>query len=729
VADNQGDDTVFISSEAPEPIGKQPSHTEKPRNLAGDDELCAKYRSWAYNRVNHYDTQDARDKFMRTAGTMDKADRMYRISLRRMTDNTQNENTRSDVTSTSYFRSLRAVTAGENMIYFNGQDMPAEYVPEVDTDEYTIDQGRIIADQQNMLEQFTFDEDKRTMKVKDLVRTTNKYANSMASIKWQRTTRKVKERVPKRDGEGNAILNENGTIKEFTRKMVDRVVADWPVLATHDMKDCFFDAQIDDMEKQELYAIRCKRNISELRLEQANGHYMNVEKIGTSQLYTGDDSTSNDPLEDRMTNAGEGATLDRDGTIQVWEVYGNVPIKENKSKRKPGGKWDTGIPAENYWAVYAGDLNSSAVCLQLIKNPNHSGHIPHKLLHSHWDDKGAYHDGFPTMLESLYEQATVNRNQAFDNITLLSQAPWILDGPCHTRDLKFRANKVVKVGRGVQFKQADVRDASQATGSMADLVEGDIEKTTGADKPIVGEALGSRTSATEAKQVLDQATLPLEDKASYFSDQLFTWMLEMDAEQWRQYGNPQTVRRITRSNSIVELIPAELWGPVRTKVTALNRFKTNVQQRQDFNAFMQNVFPQVKDYMGQKGATEFLRDGFHMFGWDRSEEYFPQGLNPEARQAAKQAAWLMANTGEFVEPQLGENHAVWVNVLETIIDEMKLLPDVEPERLQILQQHIVRRKAMMQEEVQGAQQGQQQPRGLPGEIAGNAIEAQEGALA
>ena len=163
---------------------------------------------------------------------MDIADRMLRMSLNRNTNNDQNEDTRSNTVSSSYFNALRAITAGENLVYFNGRDLPAEYVPEVDTDEYSVDQGKIIADQQNMLEQFTFDEDKRINKTKDITWYNNKYANCMVSVQWQRIVEKKMERVPKRDAEGNVELNENGTIKAFVFEEVERpTVADARVRA------------------------------------------------------------------------------------------------------------------------------------------------------------------------------------------------------------------------------------------------------------------------------------------------------------------------------------------------------------------------------------------------------------------------------------------------------------------------------------------------------------------
>ena len=742
---HDGNDTAFLPSDksAAPAVGTLPQHLPPLRNLAGDEELCDKVAQWAYQRVTVYDAQEARTKYMKTGGTMDIADRMLRMSLHRNTANDQNEDTRSNVVSSSYFNAIRAITAGENLVYFNGRDLPARYEPEVDTDEYSVDQGKLIADQQNMLEQFTFDEDKRIAKIKDITWANNKYANCMVSDQWQRIVERRMERVPKRDAEGKVKLNDNGTVNAFEFKEVERPSVDWPVLQMHDLKDCFFDCQIDDMNAQNLYAIREKQRYDVLRSEQESGQILNVEKLDTSALYQGDSTMSNSVLQDRMTNAGEGATLNADGTIQIWHVWGMFPIKENTGK-KPKGKWNPGgTPTTRYWATFAGDLGSKPVCLRLVKNPNFNGRVPHKLLHSHRDDKGALHGGFPTMLENLYEQATVNRNQAFDNTTLINQAPWVVDGPVLTRNLASRANKLITIGRGVQFKQQDVRDATQATSAMADRVEADIERTAGADKPIVGEALGARTSATEAKQVLDQALVPLDDKASYFADQLFPWLLEMDAALWRQYGDPKTVRRITRGDDVLDLMPAELWGPIRTKVTAIDRFKTNVQRRQDFNSFFQNVFPQAKEYMGPAGGTQFMRDAFHEFGFENANEYFPVDVAYDARQQALRGAAQMFMQGVFVEPAPQENHQAWLSVLRPLVEEYSLLPDSNPEILNLVRQHIVRREQMQadqkearmadmqQQEPQqiGPDGGGEEPRGLPGEIAGNPIEAMEGAMA
>jgi len=547
MADTPTNDSSIVT--VPDPanlpeVGTPPDHQEPFSNLAGDERATMPMKAWAQQQKSRFDTQEARQKFCDTGGTMDMADRMYRLALRRDTTSVQTQDTLSQVTSTVYLRAIRTVAAGEGSIFFATDELPAEYSPEVNTTEYTTEQGFHIAEQQNMLAQFTFDEDKRVDKLKELIWRLDKYGNYMVWEEWDRQVREVTERKP-------TGIDANGQPTGYTFDTVERTVKDWPTLQLGDPKDFWFDAYIDDMQRQRCIVHKFQITYEQLVADQAAGKIMNVGKINTANLYNGEGE--DDVAEDRLTNAGESETLDRNGLYVGYHVWGQVPVKEFKGKGK--GKWDQKQQPERYWGTWIGELSSGgAVCVRLRKNPRHDGRVPYKFLHSHRDDKGAYHSGFPQMCMSLYWQAVTNLNQGIDNITLINQAPWIIDGQLKTKVGRFRQNKIIKVGRGTKFQQADVRDSSQATMTMADRIERDIERTTGADKPILGEALGSRTSATEAKQVFDQASMPLDDKAGYVADQIFPWLFEMDAADWRQNGDPNTVVQITRAGDLRDLV-------------------------------------------------------------------------------------------------------------------------------------------------------------------------------
>jgi len=699
--------------------GSLPKQFGSFNNLAGDEKLVKQFRQWAYKQFLYFKGQDQRKKFVDNGGIMDKADRMYRVALNRDTASAQHQNTLSDVASTMYFRQVRTVTAGEIAVFFSVDDtLPAEYKPEINTTEYTMTDGEDIATQQNILEAYTFDEDKRKEKIKDILLRNNKYGQAMVSIEWDHRAEEIEERIPTK------VDPETGKPIAFKFETRTRVVADWPSLIEHDLQDCYFDAQLDDMRKQRCFLKANQRAYEEYVAQQSAGFIMNVGKLSAAQLYSQDESEN---MERRLANSEENATTEPTGLFREWQVFGVVPIKETGDGK---GKWDheKTVPTL-YWATFAGDISSdNAVCLRLRKFDE----IPYKLLHSHRDDKGAYHMGYASILSPLYWQVTTNMNQAVDNVTMRNKAPWTADGPVLTRDLTFRQNRLIKTARGVSLKRVDVPDTTGITLALHDKIETDADKTAGTDRPILGEPLGSRTSATEAKQVYDQATLPLDDKTSYVADQIFPWMFERDAKLWRKWGDPDVVLSVSHNQEIKQVMPGKLYGPLKTKVTAVSRFKNNLLRRQEINGFIQSALPSAAPVMGQQGSREFWRQTFKIFGFENVPKLVPEDGDYDARSRQLQEIHMIMNVGQWVEPSTMENHDAHIAVLDPLIREYELLPeyDVDAERLRMLRAHLqIHKNFVAESQAQLAQVGGgEQARGLPGEIAGNFTEAQEGAL-
>lgn len=718
--------------------GTPPSHVKKLNNLAGDDELTKKVAAWAYEHMQHFKDQSARTKYCDTEGIMDVADRMYRCALRRKSSSAQHEDTLSDVASTMFYDQMRTITANETSIFFNGRDLPAVIEPEASSQDYSPDAGKWIAEQQMLLAEHTFDEDDRVPKCKEIARLNNKYGNYLLSIEWDRQVEEREERVPTKFSE-----DDNKTPVGFNFKKMERVVKDCPSLSLHDIKDWYFDAQIttrpiDDMRSQRCIIGMQQRGYEELLDWHRQGLIKNLNKVTLAHLYAGEDDDSQ-VMQDRMTNAGEDGMTEENGLLQVCQVWGYMPIKEftRTGSRTGRGKWDDkGTVPTIYWATFVGKLNQKPVCIRLVKNPNNHGRYPFLLLHSLPDDKGAFHTGFAAMLEPLYWQATTNINQAFDNLKLITRAPWVVDGPVHTRDLKFRANKLIHTARGVQIKQIDVQNTTAITIPMAQMIRDDCNRTTGADKPILGEALGGRASATEAKQVLDQSLLPLDAKASYVAEQLFTWMFRMDAELWRQYGDPKRIIVVTKNNLLMRVEPAKLWGPFKVRVTCTSRFKDSVIQRQELNNFIARGYPLAREVMGMDGAKVFWRFVFKLMGFERVDEMVPATGDFDAHNVAMHEVYSMLQAGQWMEPRMEQNQVAHLAVEQPLLAEYKLLPpeDVDPARLRMLEQHIQIEENMRDQKAGQGVQGaaamlpeQAGPQGLPGELVGNMEEAQAGA--
>lgn len=128
------------------------------------------------------------------------------------------------------------------------------------------------------------------------------------------------------------------------------------------------------------------------------------------------------------------------------------------------------------------------------------------------------------------------------------------------------------------------------------------------------------------------------------------------------------------------------------------------------------------------------------------EQIFPISADYDAYQRAVSAGYALL-AGKWVEPKPGENDMVWIETLERMASEYELLPDADQnqEGLRQLYAHIQIRKNRQSQpqapgatqpgptqsnaELQGGVPPAKTPMGLPGELAANPMEAQEGAMA
>jgi len=747
VADNTSsstpEDITFIPDKASLEKTKEEKGDEfaKANNLAGDDELCQKAWSWASGNYSRYVGQEQREAWFETnndgISVMDLADRMYRVAMRRNKSSKQHQNTLSDVSDGVFYDAVRTLSAGISTIFFGtGNELPATYEPEINTSEYTLDQGEIMAEYQNALEAFTFDEDKRVPKIKKAVKFTEKYANHVVSMEWDDEWRETLERVP---DQTKGVDEETGVPKGFKRELKRRHVKSWPTFREHELKDCFFDcliADLDDkntLDRQRCFLVRKQWSWEDLAREQAAGRFLNVENIKPSHLFSqGNQTQEGDVVGERQTNAEEGETEGHNGLFEVWHVKGWMPIDEGK-KKNGKGKWKPGAPLRYFWGTWIGRPHAKSVCARLILDPYYliRGCSNFRMLHSEHDDKGALHDGLASRIQSLYWQIVTNENQGCDAITKIVNAPHITDGQVKKRSLTYRQNDLVKTSRGARYELLPVPDITGPIAINREHFTQRAMRLAGTDKPLTAEPLGARTSATEAKNVFDAAMMPLDEKAAYQADQLFPWMYEWDAAMWRHWADPKLKLVLTGAHNPIEVMPAQLWGPIRTKVTAVTRFHNTTVERQQINTGIQNLYPMSEQYMASDRRNEFWADIYTMMGLD-GKKYFPQGGDYDATRMATNEIYSMLN-GQWVEPAPDENQAVHHRIVDAAVAQYAILPNRDDNVLRMLREHREMHKQMMEQQkagiatAQNPQQAQQAPQpalGTGGEVPqleGNAV--------
>jgi len=708
-------DSMVIPEAAAAPKeGTLPAHFESRNNLAGDDALTKEVLGYLETELSTFRTQDARKQFCDTNGTMDTADRAWRVALRRNTSSAQHQDTLSDVASSVFHRAIRALTAGENAIFFQGAELPARYEVDLNTDDYTPTTGIAMAEKRNLVRDYTWEHDQRRSKIKRGNMFKNKYGQQLWSKEWDYC--KEKKTVK--------ISNGDGGVKRVTKEMYTR---EWPTLIAHDLKNFYTDAYIDDIQRQRTTLLHKEMGYEELAELQRLGFIKNVDKITAAQAVTGE---ADETLNDRRTNAGESPENHPTRLLNVWECWARLSIKETGTNGK--GKIDRKIAPEWYWCTYVGggwDNMSGAVCVRMLKNPYYHGKLPYFMDYAYHDDKGFYRVAPINLVESAYWQAVTSINQAIDNVTLRTRTPFTVDGPVFTKDLTFLANKVIKLGRGTTLKPIEVPSTTQITMEMLAYVESEILKALGITQTIEGTPLGNRTSASEANNDLDQAMKPLMQKADENGQWFYSWDLESDAELWDQFARPELALVITHMPPL-QIQPADIYGPINVKVTAVGEFENKTARRREWSALFQSgMYDRMAEVMSRESKSIMFQQIGTDYNMRRVNELFPPAGDMDAVRVARAESADMLLRGAFDAAEDGENHAVHIEQHEGFLHEYEYLPepDKNPEWARNLEGHIEQHRAMLAQASQRQAPALQE--GTTGELAANPIEAQAGAEA
>ena len=681
---------------APKPEPK-PFYRPEIKNFADVEDSVSKTLAWFKAYKDRYKEQGA---WVKSRTNDDTADEMYRAALTRSqveNDASANkENTRSNVSSTAYNRTIRVITAGEMAVTLGNEELlPVVYEPPQGATEYQEGEALEVAHERNMILSYTFDTDKMREKIRKIYTFVNKYGNGLVEMAWDYRKTKEMRRVPVKWAKTKEGQPRRPT--KYAFEWVDVMLADNPTLIWHDKKDCGFDAMIDDIQDQSCLYTRAQRNISDIWEFSATGQYKNVGKITTDMQYQGEGDASQQK-DDRQANAGESSDANKETSqFDIWTTMIRVPINDDT------GKWDPKKEIPHWYkAVFVGDIDGKPVCVQLSPNPAFCSKIPYLLMHSHDDDKGALHLGYAILTFGLYMMETTVFNQTFDNNTKRTEVPMIADdGSIRVRDKKFRAggNQWWWLRPGARPPtQVNVQDTTQQSIPLLKEIQEIYKDTVGTNKPFLGEALGSRTSASEAIGVLEQATKPALEDAKYKANQLFPFIAEWSARFWELFSDPNREIMITYEGITKSVNPAELYGPIQTRVTAIKRFQDNVLRRKEENTFLSQIFPIAEKYMKKTGVVSMLTQVLENRGYENVSDLWDVGSDFDARHVAQSEGQAILFEGIIDMPKPDENHEAHLDEHNQDLAgyEVGMTPEeYNDQNVRHMKQHILIHEQMM----------------------------------
>lgn len=739
-----GEIQTFPAPEAaPKPL-PVPSHRPREKNFADKAETVIEVIKTVLAHVRRVDSQSAWE----VAQTeWDIADEMYRGAKTPTEldaeEAANRDDTRSNVRSASFYTDVRMISAFDATLILGGRDEAmVTYAPVPNTNEYTEEEGQVIAKAQKSTLDYYFNMADMAATIRRILLMANKYSDRLMTMEWDRRVAYIEEKVPVFDKDDRRKVREPIDWK-WERK--ERVISDCPRLYDHDLKDCYFDAMIQEFQNQPCILIRKPMQYETLAQMQRAGGIMNLSKVGAEQRHQGESERL--VVADRQDNAGESADSTQGSSlVDFWCGWVRVPVNDKT------GEWDAeGEVSHWYKVAFAGNLlgatevkdpetgktrrgDPNVVCLQLVPVPWGDG-IPAQLVCSQDDDKGALHSGYISRVKSIIAAEMTTLDQHIDHNTKRIRMPWFLDrGSVNIRDKVFApgGNRVWWMRPGSREPHIPPLPAYEMhTMPMLTKLAEMRQQTMGLNNIMMGVPSGGRTSASAELAALDQATRPAIWDTTFKGKQIMPFVAMWVQRLSRRYADPAVNVTITGTSGPMEMKPSKLWGDLKIEIVSPAKLIQDFLKRRDDTVFLGQFIPIAQQFMKPEALVQILRESAESHGYKIPESAWRTMEDLDSARVARSENVTILGYGVEDMPQPGENDAAHLRIHEPAFDQYLALPKEEQNQrnAEIMQRHI----EMHQEQQKSLASGPQlaMPQGqapqTPGEAAGEQIAAKEGA--
>lgn len=662
---------VNLPDAANVPDGKKRSDTLDVPNWAEKKEVTAQVVELARKYFQKFQTQSARTRFEER---MKRADQIFQMSENQSKQTKNKTDVEIDTVPDIGYRVLRAITSNELDILYP-ENKPS-YIYEADDTIDPVERGdaEYAAEQWNQLASYTKEVDHRFETMHKMLWSVNKYSTLVIGIEWNEETHTVKERYAKKRSDSGIPTEIGWRTKDKTRA--------FPSWKVFDMKDVWFDANIDDMQKQQCVIVRSYPILDDIIKGQQRGYYKNAAKIKPGHFYHSQGRSS--VLSDRRVNAGSSGDEDTaTGELDRFDVFIRVPIDENGkyAPKKMYSSW--------HWLTVLGYLDSNdTLCIRLNPLAFNDGEIPLKIIHSHPDDIGAFHRGYLDFIEPAWNEYKTTLDEWFQNKELVNNAPWKMEkGALLNDDKRFGHHKIFQMAYG-KFEKLERFRVPPNTSDIQPFIsylEARIQDAAGVNNPFLGQGLGSRASASEARNVFEQAIKPATQKMRYIASQI-KWLAEKDVFYWQQFSSLDMCVAIT-GHEIVNIIkPTTLYGNVRVKVVSISESIKTIMKQQEQDRFLATTFPLIVQLLG-RDALSVIAPIYEDRGIPLMQ-FVPQPQEADAIHVAMSENIGLLDDGIWDEPKMGENNDIHLRIHRPAYVRAKADPEKDSTKLNMMDLHI-----------------------------------------
>ena len=272
--------------------------------------------------------------------------------------------------------------------------------------------------------------------------------------------------------------------------------------------------------------------------------YANLDKLGKGQFMMGMETESWTKAMNSSTENGGSLYLGRPefSTEAKWTFYPMMPLNE-------AGDIDETAPMRRFVVeVFSSNLSAGSVTpIRIQEDFYPEGVLPlFGVSHIPDLDSGAYAPSIAELLESHYDEIVKAKKQFLDNKNWINNPPsWVVSGsPAMNADLN-KPNAKIEVLGPNDFGWRTPFDATGSTIQFMAMARDNAQTTGKAVDALLGKAMGSRTTATEASNAFQAAMSGATTDINLLNNGL---MRPFALRIWLYFGkfaDPDLIKRIT----------------------------------------------------------------------------------------------------------------------------------------------------------------------------------------
>jgi hypothetical protein len=280
--------------------------------------------------------------------------------------------------------------------------------------------------------------------------------------------------------------------------------------------------------------------------------YANLEKLAAQNpqwLFMGDEATNafKRVLQDRLSQEGRSENVTNivspeNGQEALWTLYPTLQWNPETMQI------DATMPPKRFIInIFSSSIlngNATIIRMQEYFYPKDCGPLYASALMPDLDS-GAYGLSFGEILENHYSELCTIMNQYIDNKNRINNPPskHMVGDPSIDKDVNGAGAKVI-VNSPNGFEWATVPDATQTTIGAAAYVRDQAQTTSKSTDAILGKAMGSRTSATEASNIFQTSMSGITTDVNIYGNQILGGYGMRVYKYARKWGDPQVLQKI-----------------------------------------------------------------------------------------------------------------------------------------------------------------------------------------